>query len=485
MRGAAGARLPRAEHRVPGVVRAGARPATHARRTVSPGSGGPVLVVRRRIHHGRALLAGPQHRSRAVAGCHSAGRVLDRGGDQHLGAAPVAGDTRARARGPRGGAELLAAGRVDPVLAGPWRAVGAAATAIAIAAGPAAFALTSTVHPTGFATVALVQPGIENNSRLRDNASQRLSAGLGNRHPGLIVWGESSIAYDLRLDHGLLRRLESLSAADHADILVNQDSLTPKGKSKVAVLISPHGIAATYTKTRLVPFGEYIPFRQQLGWLTRISKAAPANMIPGDGARVMTATLPGGHPLKIGVLICFEAAFPDMSRADTLHGAQVIVYQTSDSTFQQTWALAQHASLGALRAAETGRPAVQAALTGVTAAFDAQGRLLTWLGASQRGVAYVRIGLVPPSHLTLFDRIGDTVPWAAIAICVIAALVALNHTHRPQRLIGIMVDGNRRPVSSVSISEAIDRDRVPGSPAAGERGSDVRAGGSASRIEEK
>ncbi len=343
------------------------------------------------------------------------------------------------------------------------RTLGGVATAVAIAAGPAAFALTSTVHPTGFATVALVQPGIENNSRLRDNASQRLSAGLGRRHPDLIVWGESSIAYDLRLDHGLLRQLESLSATDHAEILVNQDSLTPKGKSKVAVLISPHGIVATYTKTRLVPFGEYIPFRQQLGWLTRISKAAATNMIPGDGARVMTATLPGGRPLKIGVLICCEAGFPDMSRVDTLHGARVIVYQTSDSTFQQTWALAQHASLGALRAAETGRPVVQAALTGVTAAFDSRGRLLTWLGATQRGVAFVRLPLVPGSDLTLFDRIGDTVPvpWAAIGISVLAALVALNHTRRSQRLIGIMVNGNRRPVSSVSLQEAVEEERAP------------------------
>jgi len=341
------------------------------------------------------------------------------------------------------------------------RALGGAATAIAIAAGPAAFALTSTVHPTGYVTVALVQPGIENNSRLRDNASQRLSAGLGSRHPGLIVWGESSIAYDLRIDHGLLRQLESLSAADHAEILVNQDSLTPKGKSKVAVLISPHGIVATYAKTRLVPFGEYIPFRQQLGWLTQISKAAPTNMIPGDGARVMTATLPGGRPLKIGVLICFEAAFPDMSRADTLHGARVIVYQTSDSTFQQTWALAQHASLGALRAAETGRPVVQAALTGVTAAFDSRGRLLTWLGTTQRGVAFVRLPLVPGSDLTLFDRVGDTVPLAAIGISVLAALVALNHTRRSRRLIGIMVNGNRRPVSPVSLEEAAEEEHVP------------------------
>jgi apolipoprotein N-acyltransferase len=365
------------------------------------------------------------------------------------------------------------------------RVLGAAATAIAVGAGPLAFALTPPVHPDQFVTVALVQPGIENNPAIRVNASQRLSAGLASRHPGLIVWGESSVAYDLRRDHALLARLSALSAADGAEILVDQDTYTPVGKSKSAVLIGPRGIVATYTKTRLVPFGEYIPFRQQLGWLTKISRAAASNMIPGDGARVMTATLPGGRPLRLGVLICFEAAFPDMSRADTLHGARLIIYQTSDSTFQQSWALAQHASLSAVRAAETGRPAVQAALTGVTAAFDAQGRLLTWLGASQRGVAYVRIGLVPPSHLTLFDRIGDTVPWAAIAICFLAALVALNHTHRPQRLIGIMVDGNRRPVSSVSISEAIDRDRVPGSPAAGGRGSDVRAGGSASRIEEK
>jgi apolipoprotein N-acyltransferase len=341
------------------------------------------------------------------------------------------------------------------------RALGAAAAAIAIAAGPVAFALTPTVHPTGFVTMALVQPGIENNSRLRDNASQRLSAGLGRRHPDLIVWGESSIAYDLRLDHGLLKQLENLSAADGAQILVNQDSYTPKGKSKVAVLISPHGIVATYTKTRLVPFGEYVPFRQQLGWLTSISKAAPTNMIPGDGARVMTATIPDGRPLKIGVLICFEAAFPDMSRADTVHGAQVIVYQTSDSTFQQTWALAQHASLGALRAAETGRPVVQAALTGVTAAFDARGRLLTWLGPSQRGVALVRLGLVPDSDLTLFDRIGDTVPWTALGISVLSALVALNHRRRTHRSVGIMVDGNRGPVSPVSISEAIEEERTP------------------------
>jgi len=365
------------------------------------------------------------------------------------------------------------------------RGLGAAAAAIAAGAGPFAFALTPPPPPAGQVTVALVQPGYYPHPSPLGTASQRLTAGLGRRHPDLIVWGESSIGYDLRYHRALLDQLRGLSAADGAPILVDQDSYTPAGKSKVAVLVDRGGIVATYAKTRLVPFGEYIPFRQQLGWLTKISKAAPSNMIPGDGARVMTAPLPGGRRLRLGVLICFEAAFPDMSRVDTLHGAQLIVYQTSDSTFQGSWALAQHASLSAVRAAETGRPVVQAALTGVTAAFDAQGRQLTWLGAARRGVAFARINLVSWTHLTLFDHIGDTVPWAAMAICVLAALVALNRAHRPQRLVGIMGAGNRQTVSSVSVSEAIDRDRVPRSPAHGEGGGDIRAGGPGHRIDER
>jgi apolipoprotein N-acyltransferase len=363
------------------------------------------------------------------------------------------------------------------------RALGAVAAAVAAGAGPLAFALTPVVHPAGQATVALVQPGYQAHPSPLGTASQRLTARLGQLHPGLIVWGESSIGEDLRFHHALLDQLRRLSATVGAPILVDQDSFTPGGKSKVAVLVDSGGIVATYTKTRLVPFGEYIPFRQQLGWLTRISKAAPSNMIPGDGARVMT--VPGARPLRLGVLICFEAAFPDMSRADTRHGAQLIVYQTSDSTFQGSWAPAQHASLSAVRAAETGRPVVQAALTGVTAAFDAQGRQLAWLGTAQRGMALVRLDLVPATHFTLFDHIGDTVPWAAIAICFLAALVALNRRHGPQRLVGIMVNGNRRPVSSVSISEALDRDRMPGSPVTGAEDRDIRAGGPVRRMEEK
>jgi apolipoprotein N-acyltransferase len=305
----------------------------------------------------------------------------------------------------------------------PVRMLGAAAAAAALFAGPVAFALTAgeyAVRPTGHVTLSLVQPGLENGPARRLAEEMRLTTGA--RRPDLFVWAESSVGYDLYADHGILHRLQRLSRSVRTQLLVSQDAVSPAGaKSKVAVLVGPRGMEATYTKTRLVPFGEYIPFRSTLGWLSSISRAAAQNMVAGNGAHVLHASLPGGRGLNFGILICFESSFPDMSRVDANRGAQVLIYQTSDSTFQGSWAPEQHASLAALRAAETGRPAVQAALTGDSVAFDARGRLLAWASTADRGVLRVRLELPPASARTPFDRLGDFVPWFAIAVVTLAA----------------------------------------------------------------
>ncbi len=317
-----------------------------------------------------------------------------------------------------------------------WRsglaALGVAAGIASVGAGPLTFALTPPNPAVRQVTIAMVQPGFIKNSSLASDASQRLTADLSRggtldgARPDLIVWGESSINEDLTepSSHVLLKQIEALSAEDGAEILVNQDTIVPaKGHEKWAVLVSPSGIKGIYIKTRLVPFGEYIPFRSQLGWLTKISKAASSNMVPGTGAHPLQATDREGRPLPIGVLICFESAFPDMARVDADKGAQLIVYQSATSTFQGTWGPDQHASLGAVRAAETGRPVVQAALTGDTVAYDARGRLLAWMGQSQHGVVTVRLGLPAASAKTIYDQLGDYVPWTAVGIAVVAALV--------------------------------------------------------------
>jgi apolipoprotein N-acyltransferase len=341
--------------------------------------------------------------------------------------------------------------------------LGAAVAVAGIGAGPLAFALTPASPVTREATIAMVQPGIVNNAVQRVDASERLTAELSRSgklsgvKPDLIVWGESSTAVDLTLpeNHDQLAKMESLARQDGADLLVNQDTTVPgKGQEKVGVLVSPDGIRGQYIKTRLVPFGEYIPFRQQLGWLTKISRAAASNMIPGTGAHLLYPVDRAGKPLPIGVLICFESAFPDMSRVDTDLGARLIVYQSATSTFQGTWGPDQHASLSAVRAAETGRPAVQAALTGVTAAFDARGRLLAWMGQSSHGVVSVRLGLPPTSAKTFYDRAGDYVPWSAVAIVILATLVMFaNSRGFPGRRAGVKGGHEAQYVAGQSVPQ--------------------------------
>jgi len=315
------------------------------------------------------------------------------------------------------------------------RTLGAAGALLAVAAGFAAFSLTAAEHsvaPAGHVTLALVQPGLENGPQRRLAEEVRLTTS----GPGadLVVWAESSVGYNLYADHGILHRLQRLSSSIRTRLLVSQDAVSPTGaKSKVAAVIGPGGIEETYTKTRLVPFGEYIPFRSALGWLSSISRAAPQNMITGNGARVLHAVLPNGRRLNFGILICFESSFPDMSRVDASRGAQVLIYQTSDSTFQGSWAPEQHASLAAVRAAETGRPAVQAALTGDSAAFDARGRLLAWASTTDRGVLRVTLALPPSAVRTPFDRLGDYVPLFAIAVVTIAIASAIMTKGRSRR----------------------------------------------------
>jgi apolipoprotein N-acyltransferase len=336
------------------------------------------------------------------------------------------------------------------------RLVGVLAAAACIAAGPVAYVLATPAPVVRHVSVALVQPGVVDNPVIRVDASQRITSSLITRplpvRPDLVVWGESSVAYNLDLDRSLLTQIRALSARMGAEILVNQDA--PRGGghiSKVAVLVSPSGIQGGYEKSRLVPFGEYIPFRQQLGWLTKISRAASSNRIPGTGEHLLLVKGPVGRPLPIGVLICFESAFPDMSRVAADKGGQLIVYQSATSTFQHSWAPEQHASLAALRAAETGRPVVQAALTGVSAAFDARGRNLAWFGTSRHGVVVVRLALPSGGARTLYDRLGEYVPLTAVGISAIAAAYGLIRVRGTRRRRGdAAAPASDRPADAVT-----------------------------------
>ncbi|WP_078655827.1 apolipoprotein N-acyltransferase [Streptomyces fulvoviolaceus] len=281
----------------------------------------------------------------------------------------------------------------------------------------------------GRTRIAVVQAGVINGPDQRFAREEQLTRRLVGQDVDLIVWGESSVGFDLGDRPDLARRIADLSSATGADILVNVDARRSDkpGIYKSSVLVGPDGLTGErYDKMRLVPFGEYVPARSLLGWATSVGKAAGEDRRRGSEQVVMDV----GHGLRVGPMVCFESAFPDMSRHLAQDGAELLIAQSATSTFQQSWAPEQHASLAALRAAESGRPMVHATLTGVSAVYDASGqRVGEWLGTD---ASTARVYDVPlATGTTLYVRFGDwTVHAALLVLAAWGAITGLGPLRR-------------------------------------------------------
>ncbi|MFH8624275.1 apolipoprotein N-acyltransferase [Streptomyces vietnamensis] len=298
------------------------------------------------------------------------------------------------------------------------RAVGAAGlVACALVAGTAAWGVPAPAR-NGTVRVALVQPGVTDGPERRLARAEELTRSLAGQRLDLVVWGESGVGADPTGDPALAARLTALSRAVDAPLLVNVDArgADRPGIHKSAVLVGPAGLTGDrYDKMRLVPFGEYIPARPLLGWVTSAGRAAEEDRRRGTEPVVMTLPAREGRALRVGPLVCFESAFPDMSRRLARDGAGLLVVQSSTSTFQDSWAPAQHASLAALRAAETGRPVVHATLTGVSAAYGPDGRRIGTVLGTDASAAVVR-ELPLSGTTTAYVRWGDWPVYGALVV---------------------------------------------------------------------
>ncbi|MBV7699382.1 apolipoprotein N-acyltransferase [Streptomyces sp. TRM70350] len=280
--------------------------------------------------------------------------------------------------------------------------------------------------------VAVVQPGVIAGAERRFDREEQLTRRLVGQDVDLIVWGESSVGYDLGRRPDLARRIAALSRETGAPVLVNVDARRSDrpGIYKSSVLIGPDGPTGDrYDKMRLVPFGEYVPLRSLLGWVTSVGEAAAEDRRRGTEQVVMDV----GGGLRVGPMVCFESAFPDMSRSLARNGADVLVAQSATSTFQQSWAPAQHASLAALRAAESGRPMVHATLTGISAVYGPEGqRTGPPLGTDASTTQVYEVPLA--DGVTPYVRLGA---WPVyVAVLVLLALVLIEGgraVRRPRR----------------------------------------------------
>ena len=297
---------------------------------------------------------------------------------------------------------------------GEWqRALVPVAVAVALAVGPV---LIPEARPDGPPVdVAGIQGNVPYELAIRSRIIEdqivarnhaRLHVGLAGDPPDLVVWPENALDYDPTRDPDLGGLVEGAVREVGAWTLVGAITETDDGRLlNEDLLYDPDGaIRGRYAKNHLLPFGEFVPFREYVDWIPDIRRVR-SDLSPGTGPGRFR--IPGSG---FAAAICFENAFPELLRDYVTEGTGCVVISTNNSTFGRSAAPDQHLVLSELRAVETGRWVLHAALTGASAVISPAGEVSGRTGLFEQAV--VRAELRVASGSTVYDVIGGWLPTA-------------------------------------------------------------------------
>lgn len=241
-----------------------------------------------------------------------------------------------------------------------------------------------------------------------------ISVAAARRKPGLIVWPEVPAPFTFH-DPNFAASAEQIARDSGSEFLVGivdwrRNTEHQWQATNTATLIDASGRRVfTYDKIHLVPFGEYVPFRQWLGFAGSLV-ADIGDFTPGHEYSV--GQLPGG---KFGVYICYEGVFPGLVRRFTANGAQLLINISDDGWFGRSSASAQHAMMERVRAVENRRWLLRDTNNGYTFDVDPYGRTIAELAPDVRGQLDAPYGF--ESEVTPYARFGNWFAW----LCVLAS----------------------------------------------------------------
>ncbi len=182
--------------------------------------------------------------------------------------------------------------------------------------------------------------------------------------PDLILWPEASTPWAVKGDENARAFVESLARRAGAPLILGSIATENRGTPNeawfnAAFVADPvTGIQHSYyAKRHLVPFGEYVPLRPVLGWLSKFVPIGD-DFTPGLDSSPLIVSLRSGS-LTVGPLICYEDIFPSLARESALVGSDVLVVLTNNAWYGEGGAAAQHAAHSVLRAVETRRPVLR------------------------------------------------------------------------------------------------------------------------------
>ncbi|MGZ4130759.1 MAG: apolipoprotein N-acyltransferase, partial [Actinomycetota bacterium] len=241
---------------------------------------------------------------------------------------------------------------------------------------------------------------------------------LAGDPPDLAVWGEGALDPQAFSDPATMTAVRSAIGTVGVPTLAGAVTESPTGVQRTeTVLFDGSGrIVDRYAKVHLVPFGEYVPWRDELSWISAL-RQIPVDRIPGHTIRAVSVN---GLP-PFGTPICYENSFPSIERSFVRAGARFLVLTINNASYEETAASRQHLVMSQLRAAETGRWIVHAAVSGVSAFIEPSGRVVAQTQLFRDEI--LRRTIRASDAMTPYVRLGDWVPALSFVVVLGFALV--------------------------------------------------------------
>lgn len=318
-----------------------------------------------------------------------------------------------------------------------------ATVAVAALAAGAGFLANGAVRATsaGSVTVAAVQGNVptagldfnaerravtDNHARATEQLAQDVAAG---RTPpvDLVLWPENSSDIDPLRNADAAEVISGATDAVGVPVLIG--AVLREGENNVNAMLvwepdsGYRGDAdGRYAKQDVVPFAEYIPFRDFFRRITPLVDEVPRDFAPGPGPGVLEVA-----GTTVGPVICFEVSRDGLTGEQVRRGAELLAVPTNNATFGFSDESTQQIVMSRMRAVEHGRSVVHASTVGVSAVFSPDGSSTRWTELFTQDVVVAEVplhtGLTPSARLGEWPEllVGGAVALAGAGL-VVAAL---------------------------------------------------------------
>ena len=275
--------------------------------------------------------------------------------------------------------------------------------------------------------IRLVQPNIKQTDKwdrtktlTNLNALLNLSKHQYEKNVDLVVWPETAVLFDIMEEGNTNLSLKNSFKNIENIILggIRKEKTKKDGKiyNSLFLIDNISNSISYHDKMKLVPFGEFIPFRNVL----KRFKILLGGIDFSSGEKLNFLEL--NNNVKVLPLICYEVIFPKITRLSK-YNYDLIVNITNDAWFGSSRGPYQHLALAKIRTIMEGKYMFRVANTGISTIIDYNGNIVEKINLGKSGVIDKKLVLYKKN--TLYTYIGDYIFYALLSVLVLI-LIKIN-----------------------------------------------------------